>query len=193
MKPKNMLTAMTMGRGLAAAAALGCLLAVGSLGMLASAATAGPGDAAAPAGDDRPVIDIEHKGPIKVVFQITTADMKEGVSKGLFYVNKLHNAYVAAGVDPDQLDIRAVFHGDGAAHLLTNEAWNRVKNESTGNPSADLIAKMTKNGVHVELCDGRRAENGWAKSDVHPDVLLVKGAFLRVIDLQQSGYAYIRL
>jgi len=180
---------LNMGRGFATA----CLLAIGSLGMLPMSASAGEAKATAQDADDRPVIDIKHKGPIRVVFQITTGEMKDGVSKGLFYVNKLHDAYVASGVDPKQLDIRAVFHGDGAAHLLTDDAWNRVKKESKGNPSADLISKMVEKGIHVELCDSRRAENGWAKSDVAPGVSLVKGAFLRVIDLQQSGYAYIRL
>lgn len=178
----NTMTLWNTGRGLATA----FLLAFGSLGMLA-------GPASAAEDDDRPVIDIEHKDSIKVVFQITTGEMKDGVSKGLFYVNKLYDAYVASGVDPKQIDIHAVFHGDGAAHLLTNDAWNRVKDESNGNPSAAFIAKMVEKGIHVELCDGRRQENGWAKSDVAAGVSLVKGAFLRVIDLQQSGYAYIRL
>lgn len=175
-----------LGRGITTA----CLLTVGLLGMLAGDVAAGK---AKPQDDDRPVIDIEHKGPIKVVFQITAGEMKDGVSKGLFYVNKLYDSYVSAGVDPKQIDIHAVFHGDGAAHLLTNDAWNRVKNESNGNPSAHLIAKMAEKRIHVELCDGRRQENGWSKSDVAAGVSLVKGAFLRVIDLQQSGYAYIRL
>lgn len=168
--------------------ALACLLAIGTLGRLATSSKADGTDA-----DDRPVIDLEHKGSIKVVYQITTGDLKNGVNKGLFYLDKLHASYVAAGFDPDQLDIRGVFHGEGAAHLLTDDAWSRVKKESKGNPNTALISEMVKNGVHVELCDSRRAESGWAKSDVHPDVLLVKGAYLRVIDLQQSGYAYIRL
>lgn len=168
------------------------LLAIGLLGILAASASASESIAADKDGE-RPVIDIEHKGPIKVVFQITTGEMKDGVSKGLFYVNKIYDAYASAGIDPKQIDIHAVFHGDGAAHLLTNDAWNRVKDESNGNPSAGLISKMVEKGIHMELCDGRRRENGWPKSDVAEGVSLVKGAFLRVIDLQQSGYAYIRL
>lgn len=143
--------------------------------------------------DDRPVIDIEHKGPIKVVIQMTTAETKEGVGKGLLALKKLHAAYVAAGVDPKHLEIHAVIHGDGAVHLLTDDAWNRVQKESGGNPSTELIAELAKTGVSVELCDSRRQQNGWAKSDVHPDVLLVKNAYHRIVDLQLQGFAYIRL
>ena len=90
------------------------------------------------------------------------------------------------------LDIRAVFHGDASTHLLTDEAYNRVKGTDTGNPNTKLIAELAKAGVHIELCDSRRREEGWAKSDIHPDVLLAEAAFARIIDLQMRGYAYIR-
>lgn len=185
--------AMMTGRGLLAAIAAVSLLAFGLLGMLAMLSPGVEASATSPqSDDDRPVIDFDHEGPIKVVFQITTPDTRDGVGKGLFHLNQLHASYVAAGADPDQLDIRAVFHGDGAVHLLTDEAWNRVRGESGGNPSTALISDLTKKGVHIELCDSRRITNGWAKSDVHPGVLLVKGAFQRLIDLQGQGYAYIR-
>lgn len=185
--------AMKTGHGLVAVVAAACLLAFGLFGMLAVLAPEVEASATLQEGaDDRPVIDFNHEGPIKVVFQITTPGLRDGVSQGLFHLNQLHDSYVAAGADPDQLDIRAVFHGDGAVHLLTDEAWNRVQGESGGNPSTALISELTKKGVHVELCDSRRVSNGWAKSDVHPGVLLVKGAFQRLIDLQGQGYNYIR-
>lgn len=189
---RNLLAMMT-GRGLVAAVAMACLLAFSSLGILTALANGGEAVATSQQeADDRPVIDFDHEGPIKVVFQITTPGTRDGVSQGLFHLNQLHDSYVAAGTDPDQLDIRAVFHGDGSIHLLTDEAWNRVRGESGGNPSTALISELTKKGVHVELCDSRRVSNGWAKADVHPGVLLVKGAFQRLIDLQRQGYAYIR-
>jgi intracellular sulfur oxidation DsrE/DsrF family protein len=178
-----------IGLRFAMTAALACLL-------VAGVASAAEGDdqtrATREGGDDRPVIGIEHEGPIRVVFQVTTPETKGAVNKGLFYLKKLHASYVSAGVDPARLDIRAVFHGEGAEHLLTDEAWDRVRGASGGNPNTALIAELTRNGVHVELCDSRRVSNGWAKSDVHPDVLLVAGAYQRLIDLQLRGYAYIR-
>lgn len=170
---------------------IGTLLAVaGILGLAAPLAFAA--ESRSTSSEDRPVIDIEHKGPIKVVIQMTTADMQDGVGKGLLALKKLHAGYVTAGVDPQHLAIHAVIHGEGAVHLLTDEAWNRVRNESNGNPSTELIAELAKKGISVELCDSRRQQNRWAKSDVHRDVLLVKGAYHRIIDLQLRGFAYIR-
>ncbi|MCG6155873.1 DsrE family protein [Rubinisphaera margarita] len=141
---------------------------------------------------NRPVIGLEHDGPIKVVYQISEDKWKEGVSKGLLYLKKLRGFYAKQGIPADQLEIRAVFHGDASTHLLTDDAWNRVKKTDTGNPNTKLISELTRLGIHLELCDARRREEGWEKIDVHPDVLLAAAAYARIIDLQMQGYAYIK-
>lgn len=142
---------------------------------------------------ERNVLGIEHTGPIKAVFQVTKDEMTNGVHKGLFVLKEMHKGYVAAGIDPTLLDLRAVYHGDAADHLLTDEAWNHWRKETNGNPSRDIIAELTQLGVSVELCDSRRVQNGWSKDDIHPDVLLAPNAYQRLIDLQLGGSAYIRL
>ncbi len=174
----------------APAMAAALLLAVGWLFFAPQKARAA--DTAPRSAEDRPVIGIESSGPVKVVYQISKSETKNGVSKGLFYLNKLHDGYVKSGIDPSNLDLHAVFHGAAAEDLLTDEAWNRVRNTTGGNPNTALIAELAAKGVSVELCDTRRVANGWSKGDVHPDVVLVRAAFQRLIDLQQQGYAYIR-
>lgn len=146
---------------------------------------------AASAGGDRNVLPLEYEGPIKAVFQVTQDEMKGGVHKALFTLKKMYDDYVAAGIDPRRLDLRAVYHGDAADHLLTDEAWNRWRKTTGGNPSGEIIAELTRLGVHIELCNSRRVQNKWSKEDVHPDVLLAPNAYQRLIDLQLRGYAYI--
>lgn len=171
-------------------------LAVLALSVTAPAFAASPTDSPSSRSDsdpaNRPVIGLQYEGPIKVVYQCTRDEWKEGVSKPLLYLKKLRGYYEKQGIDPDQLDLRAVFHGDASTHILTDEAWNRVKNTDTGNPNTKLLSELKQMGVHVEFCDSRRQKEGWAKADIHPDVLLAAAAFARVIDLQHQGYAYIR-
>lgn len=142
--------------------------------------------------DPREVIGLQHEGPIRVVYQISKDEWKDDVGKGLLYLKKLRTYYGKKGIDPKRLDIHAVFHGSASTHLLTDEAYNRVKGVKTGNPNTQLIAELAKQGVHIELCDSRRREEGWKKSDIHSDVDFAEAAYARLIDLQLQGYAYIR-
>ena len=151
--------------------------------------TAGMGGSAR---DERPVVGLQHDGPVRVVYQMTADEWKDGVGKGLLYLRNLHRGYIDAGVGADNLKIHAVFHGAAAVHLLTDSAWNGWQEDSGGNPNTELIAELTRRGVAVELCDTRRVANGWSKADIHPDVILVGGAYQRIIDLQLRGFAYIR-
>ncbi len=141
---------------------------------------------------DRPVIGLEYKGPIKVVYQVSEDKWKDGVGKAFLYLKKLRGFYEQQGIDESNLDIRAVVHGDASFHVLTDEAYNRVKGVDTGNPNTQLLSELKMLGVHVELCDSRRQREGWSKSDIHPNVLLVRAAYARMIDLQLQGYAYIK-
>ena len=143
------------------------------------------------ASEDRPVHPINKGQPVKVVYQIATDELKDGVHKGLLYLNKLHHFYAEKGYSPEELHIHAVFHGKAAAHLLTDAAWRKY-GLGKANPSTDLIASLVKSGVHLELCDKRRQAEHWSKSDVSPDVLLVEAAYPRLIELQQQGFSYIR-
>jgi intracellular sulfur oxidation DsrE/DsrF family protein len=169
------------------ALAAACLLLVGcaSTGPDPSAITDAPTQG-------RPVVLTQTQGPIRVVYQISKDEWKDSRGKGLLYLNKLYDQYRAEGVSPDRLHIHAVFHGTAAEHLLTDEAFNRYKNSTGGNPNTALLAELEAKGVEIELCNTRRQSNGWAKDDINPSVTLVNGAFQRVIDLQLMGYAYVR-
>ncbi len=167
-------------------AAVGLLLAgCASTGLAPNAITDTPSQG-------RPVVLTQTRGPIRVVYQISKDEWQGAKGKGLLYLNKLYDQYRAEGVSPDRLHIHAVFHGTAAEHLLTDEAFNRYKNATAGNPNTALLAELEAKGVEIELCNTRRQSNGWSKDDINPSVTLVNGAFQRVIDLQLMGYAYVR-
>lgn len=74
----------------------------------------------------RTVVGLKYEGPIKVVYQITSDDMREGVNEGLFYLKRVHQQYVDSGVNGSRLDIKAVFHSDASTSILTDKAWNKI-------------------------------------------------------------------
>jgi len=140
----------------------------------------------------RQVIGLQYDGRIRVVYEVSEDQWKNDVSKPLLYLKNLRKFYEKHNKNAEKLDIRAVFQGDASVHVLTDEAWNRVKTTDTGNPNTQLLSELEQMRVHIELCDTRRQREGWAKSDIHPDVTLVEAAYARLIDLQHQGYAYIR-
>lgn len=141
---------------------------------------------------EREVIGLQHQGMVRAVYQITGDEAIAGLNKGLLSLRELWLAYREFGVMPDKLDLRAVIHGPASTALLTDEAWSRVTGKPGPNPNTALLNELATLGVTVELCDVRRVRQGWPKSDIHPAVLLVSGAYTRLIDLQLQGYAYIR-
>lgn len=161
-----------------------------TLATITSLSAASPTDQVA---DDRPVLELTHKKEVKVVFQVTTGDIARDMHKGLVKLKAIHADFVKAGVPSEQINIHAVFHGAAAAHLLTDDAWNRYQKANTGNPSTALINELAGLGVKLELCNNRRIKNGWAKSDVSVQVQFAPNAYLRLVDLQAQGYAYVRL
>lgn len=141
---------------------------------------------------ERPVILTQFEGQIRVVYQISRDEWRDGVGKGLLYLDKLYDQYIKEGIDPERLEIHAVFHGTAAEHLLTDEAWNRYKDAKEGNPNTELLTRLKKKHINVELCNTRRLANGWEAAEINQTVDLVNGAFQRVIDLQLMGFAYVR-
>lgn len=150
------------------------------------------GESRGQSADSREIIGLQYQGPIRAVFEITRDEEMEGVSKGLHYLQKLANLYQKAGVSAERLDIRAVIHGPAATALLTDAAWSRVTGKTGPNPNTSLLTELAARGVAVELCNNTRTKQGWSKGDIHPDVLLASSAYIRLIDLQLQGYAYIR-
>lgn len=133
----------------------------------------------------REAIGIQVKKNIRAAFDVRTAETEERTSAALLSLAKLADTYDRAGIDESERHIHAVFHEDAARFLLASEAEEE-------DPNAALVADLIDRGVHVEL-DARTLDaRGWDEGDVLPDVELVVAAHPRLIDLQLSGYSYVR-
>jgi len=163
--------------------AIGCLLGLAGPALSADAA-------AAP--DGRPMVKVDPRAQYKVVYDIHSAGTAAGISKGLYYARGLIEAYGKQGVEPAQLDIHLVLHGDAAQFLLIDETYQNVVNDPF---AVNLNAKITQDllnlGVSVEICHSVMRAKGWTPADVLPGVTIVHDGYTRLIKLQNDGYAYI--
>lgn len=164
------------------------VLLVGALGL------AGPSLAQdmEPALSERTLVNVDPHARYKVVYDIHSAEMAAGISKGLFYARGLIEAYRKQGVTPAQLDIHLVLHGDAAQYLLVDSTYRDVVDDPF---AVNLNAKITQDllnlGVSVEICHSVMKSKGWTADDVLPGVKIVHDGYTRLIKLQNDGYAYI--
>jgi intracellular sulfur oxidation DsrE/DsrF family protein len=146
----------------------------------------------APSLSGRTMVKVAPDARPKVVYDIHSAEMAAGISKGLYYARGLIEAYGKQGVKPDQLDIHLVLHGDAAQYLLIDETYRDVVDDPF---ATNLNAKITQDllnlGVSVEICHSVMKAKGWTADDVLPGVTIVHDGYTRLIKLQNDGYAYI--
>lgn len=100
-------------------------------------------------------------------------------------------------------NIVAVFHGDAAYLVLNDNAYNldrRMLNDErynagghvkSGNPYAELIGELMKQGVEIELCGATAKANHWGNADLLPGVKVNTDAMVRITQLEQQGYTLI--
>ena len=85
-----------------------------------------------------------------------------------------------------------VLHGPAGVWALSDDAWNRVHDVTTGNPHAAQIAALAGKRVEFELCAYTMQLNGWTNADLLPEVQVVTGAIARLIQLQQRGWTVLQ-
>ncbi len=138
------------------------------------------------------IIGITQRQDIRVVYDVSHADMDAGIGKALYYVRGLLEAYKDMGVKQKALHISVVVHGAAAYWMLKQNAYQKYVGDSFAfNPNEQVINELIEHSVSVEICYLTMKGKGWTAKDILPGVKLVHDGYTRIIDLQQQGYAYI--
>lgn len=140
----------------------------------------------------RPLLKVDPQGVYRVVYDIHSNEIAAGISRGLYYARGLFEAYRKQGVDPRQIQVRLVLHGDAAVMLLNDEAYQTATLDPfANNPNSKIVQDLLDLGVGVEICHSAMRSKGWKPADVLPGVTIVHDGYTRLITLQNDGYAYI--
>jgi intracellular sulfur oxidation DsrE/DsrF family protein len=128
----------------------------------------------------------------RVVYDIHTNATEAGVSKGLYYARGLYEAFGKQGVKPKQVHVHLVLHGDAAAMLLNDAAFQATNFDPfANNPNDHIVQGLLHLGASVEICHSAMKGHGWKPEDVMPGVTIVHDGYTRLVQLQNQGYAYI--
>lgn len=137
--------------------------------------------------------DITHKTNVTSVWEVNTDVWEVGVGAGLHYPSLLNAKYQSLGLKRGDYQISVVIHLAAGYWLLNDAAYQKHTGKSQSNPNKELVAQLINDGVSVEICGVTMANNKWTAADLLPGVVILEtGAYSRIIDLQKSGYSYIR-
>lgn len=137
--------------------------------------------------------DITHKTNVTSVWEVNTDVWENGVGAGLHYPSLLNGRYIQQGLKKGDYQISVVVHLAAGYWLLNDAAYAKHTGKSKGNPNKDLVAQLIADGVSVEICGVTMENNKWTASDLLPGVMILgMGAYARIVDLEKSGYSYIR-
>jgi len=143
--------------------------------------------------DNNPIITIEKRQNINVVYDVKDDNWEAGIGQALYYVRGLLESYKSMGISPTQLHISVVVHGPVAYWLLNDSAYQQRSDDPFDyNPNETVVQQLIAHGVSVEICNVSMKAKHWTASNLLPGVVIVHDAYTRLIDLQYRGYAYIR-
>ncbi len=155
-----------------------------SLQAATSASAAGPADA----NGIKIEIPVSLKDA-KVVFNLDHPAFEGDEPTGLNFMRLMIARFRA---NRTNAQIVAIFHGDIGYMLLDDEAYDRVRTWSRGNPYKDQIAALMASGVQIEECGQTMLDNHWGNADLLPGVKVDAGAIDRIVQLVQQGYVQIQ-
>lgn len=142
--------------------------------------------------DSAPQIHIDVPVTIKeakVVFNMDHAAFNGDTPVGLKHMTLVLKRFQQPG---NTLSMVGVFHGDGGYMLLNDEAYDRVRKTSTGNPYKNTVADLIKQGVQIEECGVTMKANNWGNENLLPGVKVNAGAIGRIVQLVQESYVMIQ-
>ena len=87
--------------------------------------------------------------------------------------------------------IVVIFHGDAAYLVLNDDSYNAARRVGTGNPYKELLTGLMKKGVQLELCGATARGNHWGNANLLPGIKVNVDAMVRLVQLEQEGYAMI--
>lgn len=134
-------------------------------------------------------IDVPVKlDEVRDVFSIASLSFEGDLPAALFHVGLILND-VAEWQASSRLIV--IFHTNAGHMSLHDDAYNKERHISTGNPYRQLIESLMARGVEFELCGATAQAHGWVNSDTLPGVRVNTDAMARTTQLVQEGFVKI--
>jgi intracellular sulfur oxidation DsrE/DsrF family protein/precorrin-6B methylase 2 len=134
-------------------------------------------------------VDGPTKGS-KLVLDVTaTAKDLSKAAPGLERAAVFLNLAKTAGVNPNEVELAVVLHGDATLAALTDETHLQQTGKSS--PHGVLVDRLTKAGVKVYVCGQSLVRKGIDPKTIRPSVTIAASAISAITNHQAKGFSYI--
>jgi intracellular sulfur oxidation DsrE/DsrF family protein len=139
-----------------------------------------------------------HNTPVKAIFSILNFPSNPNlIAPGLRLIAHIVNLYRVAGVNPKDVHLDVVFHGNGTPAAFDNQTYahhlSRPDLKVTKNPDIPLIRELQKDGVKMFVCGQAMHVLHYHKKDILPGIKEVYSGLTFIINRQNHHYAYFEL
>ena len=125
---------------------------------------------------------------VKIVFSVASLSFEGDLPAAIFHMGLIADDVADWKAESD---VVVVFHTNAGHVTLHDEAYNKDRNISTGNPYRKLITELMGKSVRVELCGATAKVHGWGNADLIPDIKINTDAMARTAQLVQEGFVKI--
>lgn len=141
---------------------------------------------------DSPEFKTDTTSVLKVVFDINRSFDPSKPNKLIESAARFLNMEEKAGVDPKNIKIALVIHGNAVQDALKNEYYTEKYSEVKTNPNLPLIKALTKNGAEVILCGQSSAHYKVTREKATGDAKFALSAMTALVQLQNDDYQLIK-
>lgn len=125
---------------------------------------------------------------VKIVFSVASLSFEGDLPAALFHTGLIVDD-IADWKAKSQVVV--VFHTNAGHVTLHDEAYDKDRNISTGNPYRKLVTDLMRKGVQVELCGATAKAHGWVNADTIPGIKVNTDAMARTTQLVKEGFVKI--
>lgn len=129
---------------------------------------------------------------LKVVFDVNRSFDPSEPNKLIETAARFLNMHEKAGVDPKNMKLALVIHGNAVQDALKDSFYSEKYTEVKENPNLPLIDALTKHGVEVIICGQSAAHYKVTREKTTDNAKFALSAMTALVQLQNDNYRLIK-
>ncbi|MCP9201124.1 DsrE family protein [Gramella sp. GC03-9] len=129
---------------------------------------------------------------LKMVLDIDRSFDPEQPNRLIETAARFLNMHEKAGVDPKNMEVALVLHGNAVFDVLEDEFYAEKFPNTKANPNLPLIKALAEKGVQIILCGQSAAHHKVTKEKASKPVKFALSAMTALVQLQNEDYRLVK-